>query len=319
MTNVEIFTGFDVSKDHLDFCTLDGSGKPLSGKVPFNAEGFKMLLRKIPSDSHCVMEATGPYHLKLATWLCKKGYTVSVVNPLVIKHFSRMNLRRAKTDKADARIIASYGQREKPALWEPPAEYMMKLQQLENMLDLQIKHHTAHKNQLHSIEATGMADPFVRNELKKLIQHIKKTIQKLEQIIADVIDNEHKSMLKNLTSIPGIGKKTAVALIVATGGFSRFDSHKKLSSYLGICPRIYESGSSVRGRSRICKIGMGRIRKHLYMCTWSAIRANKACKEMYARLVENGKPKMVALIAVANKLVRMAFAIAKSGVKYQPA
>jgi hypothetical protein len=55
MTNVEIFTGFDVSKDHLDFCTLDGSGKSNSDKVPFTAEGFKVLLRKIPSDSHCVM------------------------------------------------------------------------------------------------------------------------------------------------------------------------------------------------------------------------------------------------------------------------
>ena len=319
MTNVEIFTGFDVSKDHLDFCTLGGTEKSGSGKVPFNAEGLKSLLRKIPSESHCVMEATGPYHLKLATWLSTKGYSVSVVNPLVIKHFSRMNLRRAKTDKADARIIASYGQREKPALWEPPAEYMVKLQQLEALLDLHIKHHTAYKNQLHSIEATGMADRFVRNQLKKLIEYAKKIIQKQEEEILKVIDNEHKSMLKNLTSIPGIGKKTAVALIVATGGFSRFDSHKKLSSYLGICPRIYESGSSVRGRSRICKMGMGRIRKHLYMCTWTAIRFNRTCKEMYDRLVENGKPKMVALIAVANKLVRMAFAIAKSGVKYQPA
>jgi transposase len=318
MTKVEIFTGFDVSKDQLDFCTLGGAEKSGSGKVAFNAQGLKSLLRKIPSGSHCVMEATGPYHVKLATWLFKNGYAVSVVNPLVIKHFSRMNLRRAKTDKADARIIASYGQREKPALWEPPAAYMVKLQQLEALLDLQIKHHTAQKNQLHSIEATGKADPFVRNQLKKLIEYTKKIIQKQEDEILKVIDNEHKAMLKNLTSIPGIGKKTAVALIVATGGFTRFDSHKKLISYLGLCPRIFESGSSVRGRSRICKLGMVRIRKFLYMCTWSAIKANEACKEMYERLVENGKPKMVALIAVANKLVRMAFAIAKSGEKYQP-
>lgn len=318
MTKVEIFTGFDVSKDQLDFCTLGGAEKSGSDKVAFNAQGLKSLLRKIPSGSHCVMEATGPYHVKLATWLFKNGYAVSVVNPLVIKHFSRMNLRRAKTDKADAKIIASYGQKEKPALWQPLAPYLMTLQQMESLLELQIKNLTAHKNQLHSFEATGLADPFVRAELKRSIQHAEKVIEKTEAKILEIIDNEHKSMLKNLTSIPGIGKKTAVALIVATGGFTRFDSHKKLSSYLGLCPRIFESGSSVRGRSRICKLGMVRIRKFLYMCTWSAIKANEACKEMYERLVENGKPKMVALIAVANKLVRMAFAIAKSGEKYQP-
>lgn len=319
MTKVEIFTGFDVSKDQLDFCTLGGAEKSGSDKVAFNAQGLKSLLRKIPSGSHCVMEATGPYHVKLATWLFKNGYAVSVVNPLVIKHFSRMNLRRTKTDKADAKIIASYGQKEKPALWQPLAPYLMTLQQMESLLELQIKNLTAHKNQLHSFEATGMADPFVRAELKRSIQHAEKVIVKTEAKILEIIDNEHKSMLKNLTSIPGIGKKTAIALIVATGGFTRFDSHKKLSSYLGLCPRIFESGSSVRGRSRICKLGMVRIRKFLYMCTWSAIKANEACKEMYERLVENGKPKMVALIAVANKLVRMAFAIAKSGVKYHPA
>lgn len=318
MTKVEIFTGFDVSMDQLDFCTLGGAEKSGSGKVAFNAQGLKSLLRKIPSGSHCVMEATGPYHVKLATWLFKNGYAVSVVNPLVIKHFSRMNLRRTKTDKADAKIIASYGQKEKPALWQPLAPYLMTLQQMESLLELQIKSLTAYKNQLHSFEATGLADPFVRAELKRSIQHAEKVIEKTEAKILEIIDNEHKSMLKNLTSIPGIGKKTAVALIVATGGFTRFDSHKKLSSYLGLCPRIFESGSSVRGRSRICKLGMSRIRKFLYMCTWSAIKANEACKEMYERLVENGKAKMVALIAVANKLVRMAFAIAKNGVIYQP-
>ena len=226
MTKVEIFTGFDVSKDQLDFCTLGGAEKSGSDKVAFNAQGLKSLLRKIPSGSHCVMEATGPYHVKLATWLFKNGYAVSVVNPLVIKHFSRMNLRRTKTDKADAKIIASYGQKEKPALWQPLAPYLMTLQQMESMLELQIKNLTAHKNQLHSFEATGMADPFVRAELKRSIQHAEKVIVKTEAKILEIIDNEHKSMLKNLTSIPGIGKKTAIALIVATGGFSRFDSHK---------------------------------------------------------------------------------------------
>ncbi len=139
----------------------------------------------------------------------------------------------------------------------------------------------------------------------------------MEYEIEQIIEKEHNAMMKNLTSIPGVGKKTAVALIVATGGFTRFDSHKKLSAYLGLCPRIYESGTSVKGRSRTCKLGMSRVRVMLYMCTWSAIKSNVACKQLYDRLVEKGKAKMLALIAVANKLLRQAFAIAKNGVQYQ--
>ena len=103
-----------------------------------------------------------------------------------------------------------------------------------------------------------------------------------------------------------------MALIVLSGGFTKFENAKQLCSYIGLSPRIFESGTSVRGKSRICKMGMSRIRAMLYVCAWSAKKCNKACKEFYNRLIEKGKPKKVALIAVANKLLKQAFAIAKS-------
>jgi len=318
MTNVNVFTGFDVSKDSFDFFTIDGSVKSGGEKVAYTKEGLKSLTKKVPLVSHCVLEATGPYHLKLATWLYQKGYAVSVVNPLKTKHFSRMRMIRAKTDKADAQMIAEYAQMERPPLWQPPARYIIELNHLETMIEMQTKHRTALNNQLEAFEATGMIAPSIRSSLKKSIAQLEKTTQALEQRMEEIIENEHDAMLKNLTSIPGIGKKTAIALIVATGGFTRFDSHKKLSAYLGLCPRIYESGTSVKGKARICKLGMSRIRAMLYMCTWSAINKNIACKQLYDRLVEKGKAKMLALIAVANKLLRQAFAIAKNGVQYQP-
>lgn len=318
MTNVNVFSGFDVSKDYFDVCIIDDQGKSIGHRVDYTPKGLKSLTKLVPLQSHCVMEATGPYYLKLATWLYQNGYAVSVVNPMVIKRFSQMRLIRTKTDKSDAKMIALYAKTERPALWQPRARYIAKLQQLEAVADLLTKNRTTYINQLHAFEATGMADPFACSLIKKSIEDATKKIEKAEEKIAEIIECEHKEMLNNLTSIPGIGKKSAAALIIASGGFSRFDNYKKFSSYLGICPRIYESGSSVRGRSRICKIGMKRLRAMLYVCAWSAKKSNLACQQLYDRLVQKGKSKKLALIAVVNKLIRQAFAIAKSGQLYQP-
>ena len=95
-----------------------------------------------------------------------------------------------------------------------------------------------------------------------------------------------------------------------------FENYRQLSSYFGLCPRIYDSGKSVHGKAHICKIGMGWIRKLLYMCSISAIRYNKACAALYVRLKEKGKPIKVILIAVANKLLKQIFAIVKSNSVY---
>ena len=116
-------------------------------------------------------------------------------------------------------------------------------------------------------------------------------------------------MYQNIQSIPGIGKKTALMLIVISAGFKKFSNAKQLCSYIGLSPRIFESGTSVKGKARITKMGMSQIRSMLYVCAWSAKRYNETCKSMYERLVNAGKPKKVALIAVANKLLKQCFAI----------
>lgn len=264
------------------------------------------------------MEATGPYYLRLASWLYQNGFKVSVINPLVIRRFCQMKLIRAKTDKADARMIALYGKTEKPAAWEPHANYIMKLQQLDSLTDLLIKTRTALQNQLHAFQATGLIDTFSRSLLKQEIRHITRKLEKIELQVIALVEQHHKEMLENLTSIPGIGRKTAVALITISAGFKRFNHHKQLSAYIGITPRIYESGTSVKGRASICKLGMSRIRASLYVCAWAARKCNEACKLLYERLVAKGKAKNLALIAVANKLVKQAFAIATNGSRYQP-
>ena len=91
-----------------------------------------------------------------------------------------------------------------------------------------------------------------------------------------------------------------------------FESAKQLSSYFGIAPRLYESGTSIKCKSKICKMGMGLVRKLLYLCALSAVKCNKKCKDLYERLLEKGKSKKKGLTAVANKLLRQAFSIVKN-------
>ena len=152
--------------------------------------------------------------------------------------------------------------------------------------------------------------------LHKSLKLIRQQQHSVEKKTDELIRKYHGEMITCLTTIPGLGNKTAAMLIVITDGFKKFSSHKQLSAYVGISPRIFESGSSIRGKAKVCKMGMSRIRALLYVCAWSAKRCNKACKELYDRLLQKGRAKKQALIAVANKLLKQAFAIAISNEKY---
>lgn len=310
------YTGIDISKSFFDVA-FQQAGHYIYYRFSNDMNGFKSLLSVQPLGNQVVMEASGPYYLQLACFLNDQGISVSVINPLVIRRFSQMRMSRAKTDKKDAKMIAEYGKLEQPVLWQKPQQHIITLQQTEALLArLQIEH-TALNNQLKSFESSGMLTRILRKEISRELLHKDRLIKKLTIQMEQIAQVHYSTMLADLESIPGLGKKTAMMLTVLSGGFSRFDDYRKLSSYIGICPRIFESGTSVKGKARICKMGMSRIRATLYVCSWSASRCNKACRELYLRLLAKGKAKKLALIAVANKLLKQAFAIAKQQIKYQ--
>ena len=133
-----------------------------------------------------------------------------------------------------------------------------------------------------------------------------------------MVKQDQQQQLTLLQSIPGIGMKTALFLIIVTDGFKKFETASQLCSYVGITPTIRESGSSVRGRARISKVGNKKLRNLLFLCSFTACKHNKGCSEIYDRIVNKGKSKKLALIAVSNKLLKQCFAIAKSGHPYDP-
>lgn len=317
MAKVTTFTGIDISKLSFDVCILTEGDKEKQKQFVYDKEGMEALVQWLPADSHCVMEATGIYHLRLACHLSEKGIAVSVVNPLVIKRFSQMRLTRAKTDRSDARMIAAYGKTEQPALWQPPKAYQVKLQQMDALLQQLQKQHSALLCQREAFTAGGMMDKEVKQILQTSVSHLDKQILRLENNMEVIITEHQGQMADNITTIPGIGKKTAIVLMVLSDCFQKFRNYKQLSAYVGLSPRIYESGTSIKGKAKICRMGMSRIRALLYVCAWSASRYNKACKELYERLTAAGKPKKLALVAVANKLIKQVFAIATGNTQYQ--
>ncbi|TSJ80940.1 MAG: transposase [Candidatus Cardinium sp.] len=131
------------------------------------------------------------------------------------------------------------------------------------------------------------------------------------------ITQEHyKEIYKRISSIKGIGDRTTMELIVSTGGGKHFQSAKQFSKYVGLAPVYEHSGTSIRKKGYINRHGNPGLRSLLYMASWPAIRFNKACKAFYERLKERGKPSKVALIAVANKLIRQIFAIIRDNTFY---
>jgi len=148
------------------------------------------------------------------------------------------------------------------------------------------------------------------------LKNIQKEIKTLEDKLHELVKKEHQELLTLMESIPGIGRKTGVMLLVLTDGFNRFQTAAELCSYAGITPVIRQSGSSVKGKPRISKIGNQKLRNLLFLCSFNACKYNKACKALFDRIVAKGKSKKLALIAVCNKLLKQAFAVAKARIPY---
>jgi len=309
------FIGVDVSKKTFDCTWIDDDGVYHHRQFSMNKIGMDKAVKWVSNpQSHWVMEATGSYHQRLACTLFEQDFLVSVVNPLVIKRFGQMKLNRAKTDKADALLITEYAIRESTDLvsWKPASEEINLLNSLDKWLDTLIRQRTKFKNKLEAITHSAYQSQHVLSQLNEQLETLDKQIKSTENALLSAVKTTHQKQYDQLTSIPSIGNKTAAKLIAITHGFTQFNTDKQLLAYIGLCPRTYTSGTSVKGRGSITKMGMNRVRQLLYLCAVSAKRHNPACVKFAERLAAKGKPTKVILIAIAAKLVRQAFAVIKS-------
>ena len=306
------YFGIDIS--HLVFDVTDSDGNYYQFKN--NVTGFKKFAKHLSFMSHCVMEATGYYHYQLAYYLQENNIKVSVENPLAVKRFIQMKLSKIKTDKSDSKLICEYAKQVDLKLWQGNSKHQIECLQMTRLLSVYTKQSTMLKNKIHGEKVLGDPSKAVVSSLNRSLKQVRKEIENLESKLLILVKQVHQDVLTRLKTIPGIGNKTAIMLVVLTDGFDRFKSGSELCSYAGLTPIIRQSGSSVKGRPRISKIGNQKLRNLLFMCSFNACKYNKACREIYERIVAKGKSKKLALIAVCNKLLKQAFAIAKSGLIY---
>ena len=309
------YIGIDVSKDSF-VAAYPKKGDYKTLKFANTTSGVRKFINSLPAECHCVMEATGNYSMLLLYLLQQANITVSMENPQKIKHFARAMLSTTKTDEIDAKLIAMYGEKMEPAPYKIPSESIILLKQKRTVLRQLKKQLTAMINLQHSLSVLPKQDPTAKVATEQTIKFLRKQISKLEDEITNLSNKEFKRQMELLTSIKGIGENIASALIMATGGFTYFSSAKQISRFLGLCPTYQQSGTSVNVKGHINRNGDTHLRSLLYVVAFASIRSNTACKETYERLRSRGKSGRVAIIAIANKLIRQAFAIVTNNRPY---
>jgi transposase len=309
-----VYVGIDISSVYYDVSLNGGQVYRLS----YTPAGYECLNWSLSgcdkSQVWILMEVTGGYHYKLAHYLREQGYQVCVVNAYHSRSYGRSQHQRAKTDVQDARMLEAYakdlGSKGKLRLWELSSADELRIKRLSDMLDKQEQRLREDSQQLSSWKLHPHSEAtltWLEQEISRLQQSIRKLEADLEQALST-----HQNEIDLLISIPGIGRKTAIAIILLLGLGKQFDSAKAMCSYIGLDPSVFISGTSVKGKGKIVKLGCKKMRKLLYLCALSAKRCNPVCMDFYQKLLQKGKAKKTALIAVANKLVKQIFAILKS-------
>lgn len=308
--------GIDIAKRKFDVALLE-DGKARSKVFENTPAGHQALVVWLaargcePAECQACMEATSQYYEALAEHLWTTGFRVSVINPLQIKAFGESRLSRQKTDRADAALIARFGEQQSPGLWRPAPPEVRELQRL--LARLEAVQHMDVQERTRRHEAQGEA----LESIDRVLALLDDEQVKLERRIRDHIDR-HPDLRRHrdlLTSIPGVGERLS-SYCLAWLQADRFDDARQAAAFIGLSPRHRQSGESVRGKSRLSKMGHARLRKILYLPAMSAIRYNVAAQAFADRLKASGKRGKVVIGAVMRKLVHWMFGVLKSGVPF---
>lgn len=265
---------------------------------------------------HACLEATGRYGDVLSESLYGQGYRVSIVNARQIKHFAHVQLRRHKTDKTDAALIAQFCMTMAPAPTPPESEEQRTLKELTHQLDALKRMRTQEENRLGS----GLRSPQVRRTLQEHLDFLNRQITEVEQEIEQLSQQsvELAPVIELLASIPGIGLLTAACFAAEVGDVHRFAHVNDLVAFVGLNPSQADSGTSVHKRQRISKVGNRHLRRALYMPALTAMRFNPIVKALAQRLEQKGKQNKVVIVAAMRKLLHLAYGVLKTGTRFDP-
>lgn len=277
---------------------------------PRSPQGAKDLLAWLCENSipampiGLVMEATATFGKEMAEWLLdlEPDLRAAIVNPIQTSHhMSSLGLRN-KTDNLEARGLAKFGHDRKPAAWEVPSVEQKALQDLVRTRADLVAARVSMDLRLHDHKRVSKP---ASKAMAKVIHTLDAQVQVLEAEIRRLMGSceDLRRWASRLSSITGVGLITAATVLGELGDLRRFSRSRKLTAFAGVSPRLKNSGTSVRGKPRMCKQGSARVRAVLYLAACSAARFNPDMKAVHDRLIAAGKPKRVALGVVMRKLL----------------
>ena len=301
------YVGIDVSARTLQVA-IGGPDGVRDLEFSNDAEGHKKLCKVLTKKGVSVrvcLEATGNYSLDVAIALtATKGVEVMIVNPRSARHFADAQLRRAKTDRVDARALLDYAQRMDFIVWKRPSKERMHLRQYARRIASLIEDTTAEKNRLVASKATGETPRLVLSDIEKGIQQLESRVGELEAAALELIDSapDLKRLMGFATSIKGIAERSAIRILGELLLLPTDMSPRELVAHAGLDPRPRQSGAKDAKR-QISRLGNTRLRAALFLPALVAARYEPAVREVYERLVARNKLKMVATVAIMRRLL----------------
>jgi len=273
------------------------------------AEGHQALICYRPRAGRVVrvcLEATGLYGLDLALALsAQAGIEVMVANPRAVRHFATALMQRSKNDQLDAGVLEQFAARMPFQPWTRPSSAALALHALARRLGQLVEMQTAEKNRQHAAELSQAIPAAIRRDLARSLRAQERAIERLtreaRKVIAPEPDLAERFAL--LDSVPGIAETSAIQILAELAMLAPDLEARQWVAYAGLDPREYSSGSSVQKKTRISKAGNKHLRRALYMPALVAVQHDPHLRAFYQHLLERGKFKMQALVAVMRKLL----------------
>jgi len=323
--------GLDMSKDDFKVCfyQLDqNSRKMIKGSRTFKntLAGFTSFMNWIEKkrigdlEVRITMEATGVYHENLVHFLDDNGYYVSVILANQSKAYAQSLNLKSKTDAVDAKMLGQMGIERDLSKWQAASAKMRLLKQLTRDRQTLVTEKAALSNKLHALNASFGPNKKVIKRLQQRLKLLKKQIKEVEKEIEQTIQTDQvlKEKVDNICKVKGLGIITVAAIIAETNGFVLFTSRSQLISYAGYDVVEKESGTSVKGRTRISKKGNKHIRRALHFPALVVVKHEPVFKQLYERIFEKSPIKMKGYVAVQRKLLILIYTLFKNDTVYDP-
>ena len=327
----KLFVGIDFSKEKIDVAIIFAEGLTetsmrVSNEFKNSVSGYKQLVKWVEESSNKTEpslwlfcgENTGDYSKPLCNFLYGRGFDMWLENAKSIKDAS--GIRRLKSDRADANMIAEYAMRnyDKAIIYEPLSESLSQLRELFLYRQMVVRHRCSFQVRRGEKRLNMEKSPvktMISQSGRHIVTELNKEIEKIDKRIAELIDSDDElaQVFNIVTSIPGIGTQNAVCLMVYTDNFRRFNfDSRKIACYYGIAPFGRDSGTSVHTDPHVHYMANRQIKAMLSQAALSAARFNPVIASYYSRLIAKGKKRQIVLNNVKNKLVHIVTAMVRN-------